>query len=146
MYPTRWRVAMSRASTTLPKSLAWPSVASSRPVSIFMVVDLPQPLEPRKPKISPRRIRKLTRSTAVKAPKRMVRLCASMAMSSSATCSGGITTGTWPRFFSSGSSAMKASSSEAVAVRASSCAGVPVASTWPASMATSQSKRCASSM
>ena len=29
------------------------SLAGSRPVSIFMVVDLPQPFEPRKPKISP---------------------------------------------------------------------------------------------
>ena len=34
--------------------------AGSRPVSIFIVVLLPQPLEPRKPKISPRSMRKLT--------------------------------------------------------------------------------------
>ena len=34
--------------------------AASKPVSIFIVVLLPQPLEPRKPKISPRSIRKLT--------------------------------------------------------------------------------------
>jgi hypothetical protein len=45
----------------------------------------------------------------------------------------------------SGQQAMKASSSAAVPVRSSS-AGVPVASTWPSSMATSQSKRSASSM
>ena len=31
-----------------------PSVAGISPVRTFMVVDLPQPLEPRKPKISPR--------------------------------------------------------------------------------------------
>ena len=37
-----------------------PSLAGSSPVSIFMVVDLPQPLEPRKPKISPRWMRKST--------------------------------------------------------------------------------------
>ena len=45
-----------------------PSLAGSRPVSIFMVVDLPQPLEPRKPKISPRWMRKETWSTATKSP------------------------------------------------------------------------------
>ena len=39
----------------MPNSLAQPSVAGRNPVSIFMVVDLPQPFEPRKPKISPRR-------------------------------------------------------------------------------------------
>ena len=37
-----------------------------------MVVVLPQPLEPRKPKISPRSISKLTLSTAVKSLKRRV--------------------------------------------------------------------------
>ncbi len=58
-----------------------PRSRGSSPVSIFMVVVLPQPLEPRKPKISPRRMRKLTRSTAVKSPKRMVRSRASMAIS-----------------------------------------------------------------
>ena len=31
-------------------------MGGSSPVNIFMVVDLPQPLEPRKPKISPRSI------------------------------------------------------------------------------------------
>ena len=36
-----------------------PRSAGSRPVSIFIVVVLPQPLEPRKPKISPRSMRKL---------------------------------------------------------------------------------------
>lgn len=55
-------------------------------------------------------------------------------------------TGAWPRFFSSGSRAMKASSSERLPVRSSSSAGEPVASTRPSSMATSQSNRWASSM
>lgn len=41
---------------------------------------------------------------------------------------------------------MKAASSESQPVRASSSAGAPVASTRPASIAISQSKRCASSM
>ncbi len=72
---------MSRASMGLPNSAALPSLAGKRPVSIFMVVVLPQPLEPRKPKISPRSMRKLTSSTAVKPLKRRVRWCASMAVS-----------------------------------------------------------------
>ena len=56
---------MSLASSGLPNSSASPSVGGSRPVSIFMVVVLPQPFEPRKPNISPRSIVKLTWSTAV---------------------------------------------------------------------------------
>ena len=51
---------MSLASTGWPNSQACPSVAGSRPHSIFIVVDLPQPLAPRKPKISPRSICMLT--------------------------------------------------------------------------------------
>ncbi|OIQ65438.1 hypothetical protein GALL_530040 [mine drainage metagenome] len=64
---------MSLASSAFPNSSASPAVGGSRPVSIFMVVVLPQPFEPTKPKISPRSIVKLTRSTAVKSPKRQVR-------------------------------------------------------------------------
>ena len=37
-----------------PNSLHVPLVAGRKPTSIFIVVDLPQPFEPRKPKISPR--------------------------------------------------------------------------------------------
>ena len=51
---------MSFEPIGLPNSLAQPLVAGSRPVSIFIVVDLPQPFEPRKPKISPRAMLKLT--------------------------------------------------------------------------------------
>ena len=47
-------------TTGCPNSHASPSLAGSSPVSIFMVVDLPQPFEPRNPKISPRGMRKLT--------------------------------------------------------------------------------------
>src|SRR6476620_3190933 len=71
---------MLPASTELPNSVAVPSVGGSRPVSIFMVVDLPQPFEPRKPKISPRSIDSVTWSTAVNLPNRQVRPCASMAI------------------------------------------------------------------
>ena len=59
---------MLPASTDLPNSVAVPSVGGCSPVSIFIVVDLPQPLEPRKPKISPRSIDSVTWSTAVKVP------------------------------------------------------------------------------
>ena len=51
---------MLPASTELPKRVAVPSLGGSRPVSIFMVVDLPQPFEPRNPKISPRSIFRFT--------------------------------------------------------------------------------------
>ena len=64
---------MSRASRGCPNKSASPSLGGSKPVSIFMVVVLPQPFEPTKPKISPRSMVKLTRSTAVKSPKRQVR-------------------------------------------------------------------------
>ena len=64
---------MSRGSTSLPNSLASPALAGSKPVSTFMVVVLPQPFDPRKPNISPRVIRKLTLSTAVKSPNLTVR-------------------------------------------------------------------------
>ena len=45
-----------------------------------MVVDLPAPLAPRKPKIAPRLTSKLTASTAVNAPKRFVSDFTSMEM------------------------------------------------------------------
>ncbi len=85
------RVRMSRASIDWPSSRALPLVTSSRPVSIFMVVVLPQPLEPRKPKISPRSMRKLTWSTATKSPKRRVSPSASMAGAPSVGARGGMT-------------------------------------------------------
>ncbi len=57
----------------LPNSRAVPSLTGSNPVSIFMVVVLPHPFEPRKPKISPFLIRKLTSSTATKPLNRRVK-------------------------------------------------------------------------
>ena len=50
------RARRSARRTAAPR----PRVAGSRPVSIFIVVVLPQPFEPRKPKISPRSMVKLT--------------------------------------------------------------------------------------
>jgi len=45
-----------------------PLVGASRPASIRIVVDLPEPFGPRKPKICPRGTSKLTRSAATNAP------------------------------------------------------------------------------
>jgi hypothetical protein len=137
---------MLPASTELPKIVALPSVGGRSPVSIFMVVDLPQPLEPRKPKISPRSMDRVTWSTAVKAPKRHVRPWASIASSAWPGGRGGIVSSVWPMRFSSGNRAMKQRSRSCVPVRCISSAGVPVASTRPASIATIQSHCCASSM
>ena len=50
-----------------------PEVGARRPVSILMVVDLPAPLGPRKPKNWPGATLRLTFSTAVKSPNRRVR-------------------------------------------------------------------------
>ena len=138
---------MSLATTGWPNSRAWPPLAGSRPVSIFMVVVLPQPLEPRNPKISPRRMRKLTWSTATKSPKRIVRSCASIATSAKAFTGSACTCTGWCCWrLACGSRAMNAASKLLQPVCASKRAGLPVASTRPSSMATSQSKRWASSM
>src|SRR5574338_1645002 len=56
-----------------PPTCPDPEVGSRIPQSIRIVVDFPEPLGPRKPKISPRAMSKLTRSTATKFPKRRVR-------------------------------------------------------------------------
>src|SRR4051812_9279651 len=58
--------------TSTPPTIALPDVGSSKPHNIRMVVDLPAPLLPRKPKISPRRTSKLTWSTATNWPNRRV--------------------------------------------------------------------------
>jgi hypothetical protein len=57
----------------MPPTVADPDVGCSRPHSIRIVVDLPAPLLPRNPKISPARTSKDTSSTATKFPKRRVR-------------------------------------------------------------------------
>ncbi|MNP26653.1 hypothetical protein D3C76_1195160 [compost metagenome] len=61
-----------------PKMLALPEVGARKPVSIFMVVDLPAPLGPRKPRTSPGATRKDRLSTAVCCAKRLVRLVISI--------------------------------------------------------------------
>jgi hypothetical protein len=81
-----------------------------------MVVVLPEPFEPTKPKISPRRIVKETPSTAVKSPNRQVRLSATMTGSPEPSSSAriGLSAGVASSRF--GSSATKASSIEEVRV------------------------------
>src|SRR5688500_11065787 len=55
-----------------PAIRAPPSVGSRMPQSMRITVDLPEPFGPRKPKIDPRATEKLTSSTAVKLPNRLV--------------------------------------------------------------------------
>src|SRR6186997_1677506 len=66
-------------ATSTPSTRPVPEVGFSRPQSMRIVVDLPAPLAPRKPKISPASTVRLTPSTAVKAPKRFVRPASSTA-------------------------------------------------------------------
>ena len=122
-------------------------VGGSSPVSIFMVVVLPQPFEPTKPKISPRSMVKLTWSTAVKSPKRRVRSRATMTGASPASRARRNVQAADGRAQLSGSKRDEGLFDRAVApVCAFSSAGEPAARTRPASIATSQSKRSASSM
>src|ERR1700686_2259 len=60
-------------ATSKPPTIARPEVGGNSPQRIRMVVDLPAPLGPRNPKISPRFTSSETRSTAVKSPKRLTR-------------------------------------------------------------------------
>src|SRR5512147_1819703 len=62
-----------------PPTRPWPLVGRSRPLSMRMVVDLPAPLGPRKPKISPFCTAKLILSTALKVPKWRERFLTTMA-------------------------------------------------------------------
>src|SRR6266536_5354444 len=62
-----------------PRIRMLPLDGASSPVSILIVVDLPAPLGPRKPKKLPRRTCRLMLSTAVKAPKERARLKVSTA-------------------------------------------------------------------
>ena len=83
---------MSSEPIGWPKSWHVPLVAGRKPTSIFIVVDLPQPFEPRKPKISPGGILKLTWSTATKSPNLRVSPSASIAGVSSGEATRGRTT------------------------------------------------------
>src|SRR5262249_32785027 len=64
-YPVRclWWSRLARIG--LPRNRIVPDVGCINPTRIFIVVDLPDPLGPRYPVISPARAEKLTSSTAV---------------------------------------------------------------------------------
>src|SRR3990170_1108031 len=62
-----------------PATWPEPEVGVMIPQSIRMVVDFPEPLGPRNPKISPFFTEKVILSTAVKAPKRFSRFSTEMA-------------------------------------------------------------------
>jgi len=51
-----------------PATVAVPVVGAMKQVRIFIVVDLPAPFGPRKPRISPRRSSKLASFSATKLP------------------------------------------------------------------------------
>src|SRR5579863_10088221 len=57
-----------------PRISMLPELGACSPVSILIVVDLPAPLGPRKPKNWPGATRRFTLSTAIRSPKRRVRL------------------------------------------------------------------------
>src|SRR5512133_1246835 len=64
-----------------PATRPVPPLGVSRPQSMRIVVDLPAPLGPRKPKISPRVTENEIPATARNAPKRFSRLCTSTTVS-----------------------------------------------------------------
>src|SRR5580658_1779315 len=68
-----WRISSGCVATSKPCTVARPELGASSPHRMRMVVDLPAPLGPRKPKISPGATSKETRSTARKSPKRFTR-------------------------------------------------------------------------
>src|SRR5208283_2735071 len=64
--------ASGSPAMSMPATVADPEVGARRPQSILMVVDLPAPLAPRRPKMLPAGTSKETESTATKDPKRLV--------------------------------------------------------------------------
>src|SRR5258705_8013475 len=72
MTPIFSRTCLGWGATSKPATNAWPSVGGISVVSILTIVVLPAPLGPSSPKTSPRRTSKLTLSTAVNPPKRLV--------------------------------------------------------------------------
>jgi hypothetical protein len=63
----------------MPPTVAVPDVGCSNPHNMRIVVDLPAPLLPKNPKISPARTSNDTSFTATKLPKRRVRFLTSIA-------------------------------------------------------------------
>src|ERR1700730_367733 len=72
MTPIASRTRPGSRATSKPATNPWPEVGTISVVNIRLSVVLPAPLGPSRPNSSPRRTSKLTWSTAVKAPKRLV--------------------------------------------------------------------------
>src|SRR5579859_5649194 len=70
----RFLISSGLAATFRPQTSAVPDVGASRPVSILTVVDFPAPLGPRKAQMEPAGMSRFRLLTAVKSPKRRVRL------------------------------------------------------------------------
>src|SRR5689334_21885197 len=77
--PIASRTRSGSRATSKPATSPWPDVGRISVVSIRLSVVLPAPLGPSRPNNSPRRTSKLTWSTAVKSPKRLVSLRACIA-------------------------------------------------------------------
>ena len=66
-------------ATSTPPTVAVPALGASRPHSMRMVVDLPAPFAPRRPKMLPAATSKVTASTATNGPKVLLSRVARMA-------------------------------------------------------------------
>src|SRR5688572_30141466 len=80
MYPIRCLTPSGSFVTSTPPTIAEPDEGWRRPHSMRMVVDLPAPLLPRNPKISPWRTSNERSSTATNSPNRRDRSRTSMAV------------------------------------------------------------------
>src|SRR5215831_12549362 len=65
--------AMGAVATSCPQTIAVPAVGATKPVIIFIFVELPAPFGPRKPRTSPCGTVKETSSTATSGPKDLTR-------------------------------------------------------------------------
>src|SRR6266446_5485522 len=74
---------MGCSTISKPPTVAVPSVGGMKPVIIRMVVDLPAPFGPRKPKTSPRSIENEIPSTARLVPKAFAKLLTFIIVSAS---------------------------------------------------------------
>src|SRR5882672_1092820 len=82
-YPISRRASIGCSTISKPPTLTVPSVGGMKPVIIRMVVDLPAPFGPRKPKTSPRSIENEIPSTARLAPKAFAKLLTFIIVSAS---------------------------------------------------------------
>src|SRR6185295_11126028 len=78
--PMRRFTSIGCCAISRSRTLNVPLVGASRPVNIFIVVDLPAPLGPRKPKKLPRGMARFRLSTAAKSPNRRTRAKVSTAI------------------------------------------------------------------